>query len=217
MAVYDKSSAKSEYELIERFELPVELLLANGGAIHLRVGEEWLPNGFRIPSRYNPEKGRPLFVRDHLDQRAEFDPLTNEFRLLSAYNHRKDWYGKMLVLEGLVPAPTEDAKVLPLDSVALREFPEFPGGIPSLIQFIRDNLNYPPSARDKGIEGRVVLSFDVKTDGELTNFEVIQGIGAGCEEEVIRIAQKMPRWKPGTVDGKAVAVNYFLPVSFKLD
>jgi protein TonB len=45
---------------------------------------------------------------------------------------------------------------------------------------------------------------------------VLKGIGSGCDEEALRVVQKMPPWKPGKQNGKAVRVRFVLPVKFML-
>ena len=98
----------------------------------------------------------------------------------------------------------------------VEEMPLFPGGTEKMISFLAEHLNYPVAASENGIQGTVYVSFIVKKDGRLTNLKVIRGIGGGCDEEAVRVVGKMPRWKPGTQSGKAVDVQYNLPVLFKL-
>ncbi len=56
----------------------------------------------------------------------------------------------------------------------------------------------------------------VEADGRVTNVEVLRGIGDGCDEEALRVVNGMPKWKPGTKDGKPVRVQYTIPIVFKL-
>ena len=86
-----------------------------------------------------------------------------------------------------------------------------------MLEFIYHNLRYPALARENGIEGTVVISYIVDTDGSLKDIKAVRGIGGGCEEEVVRIVNLMPRWIPGRQKGEDVAVQFNLPVRFKLD
>ena len=90
----------------------------------------------------------------------------------------------------------------------------------ALFQFLYSNLKYPPKARKKEVEGRVYVQYIVDTDGMLTDFEIIQDIGAGCGKSVIDVLHKMnklqPPFVPGKQLGKAVKVLYTLPVTFQL-
>ena len=80
-----------------------------------------------------------------------------------------------------------------------------------------DNVKYPKEAREKGIQGRVFITFIVEKDGSLTNFKVVRGIGHGCDEEAIRVAKMMPNWEPGKQRGKEVRVQFNLPIKFVLN
>lgn len=90
------------------------------------------------------------------------------------------------------------------------------GGMQEFLKFISSNINYPPSARRINVEGRVFVQFVVAQDGTLTDFEVIRGIGAGCDEEAIRVLKLSPKWKPGKQRGKPVKVRMILPIMFML-
>lgn len=98
---------------------------------------------------------------------------------------------------------------------SIDEMPEFPGGIPALLDYLGRNIEYPKKAREDDIQGKVVVKFVVCENGTLCNEEVVRSIGGGCDEEVIRVVKAMPNWKPGKQNGKAVKVYYTLPVSFK--
>ncbi len=96
------------------------------------------------------------------------------------------------------------------------EPPSFIGGDEARIKFIIDNIKYPDLAREKGISGTVFVTFVVEQDGSLSNVKILRGIGGGCDEEVIRIIKLMPKWKPGYQDGKAVKVQFNMPIKFTL-
>ena len=100
--------------------------------------------------------------------------------------------------------------------VVVKEVPEYPGGTEAMYKFLRDNIHYPEKAKEEGIEGRVYVSFVVEADGRLSDIKVLRGIGGGCDEEAVRVVEAMPKWKPGRAHGKAVRVQYHLPIVFKL-
>jgi TonB family protein len=90
------------------------------------------------------------------------------------------------------------------------------GGMKPFYQHIMQELKYPKEARQKGIEGKVFVQFVVNEYGELTNFQALKGIGAGCDEAAIKALKSAPAWNPGTTEGKPVPVRMVLPVTFKL-
>ncbi len=96
------------------------------------------------------------------------------------------------------------------------EMPEFPGGSQAMMKYLVKNLNYPQSAVEQGIQGKVLLSFVVRTDGSITDARVTRGIKGGCDEEAIRLLSTMPKWKPGKVNGIIVPVQMMLPIIFAL-
>ena len=94
--------------------------------------------------------------------------------------------------------------------------PEFPGGMEALYKYLAQNIKYPQLARDNGITGKVYVTFVVERDGSIANPKVLRDIGGGCGQEAIRVVKSMPKWTPGKQRGKAVRVQFNLPVNFNL-
>ncbi len=92
--------------------------------------------------------------------------------------------------------------------------PEFPGGYAALDEYLRQNVHYPEAAAQAKVSGTVLVSYLIDSVGNVTNVKVRKGLGHGCDEEALRVVQKMPRWKPGTQMGKAIPVSYGLPIRF---
>ena len=93
---------------------------------------------------------------------------------------------------------------------------EFPGGMEAMMKYLSENIKYPEQAKEKNIQGRVLVSFIVEKNGSISNVKVVKGIGNGCDEEAVRVISSMPKWKPGMQNGKKVRVNFAIPISFKL-
>lgn len=100
--------------------------------------------------------------------------------------------------------------------VAVEEKPSFPGGNEALLKFIYDNIQYPEMAVSTGIEGTVHTEFIIEKDGSIGDVKLLKGIGGGCDEEVLRVLKKLPRWKPGKQCNKAVKVPFIVPIKFSL-
>jgi periplasmic protein TonB len=90
------------------------------------------------------------------------------------------------------------------------------GGMAAFYKFVGEKMKYPAQARRMQVEGRVFCEFVVNRDGTLQDVKVIRGIGAGCDEEAIRVIQSAPPWKPGKQRGKAVRSKFNLAIIFKL-
>ena len=71
-------------------------------------------------------------------------------------------------------------------------------------------------AQEANVQGKVYLSFVVEKDGSITDVNVLKGIGAGCDEEAIRVIKKSPKWKAGLQNNQTVRVRYTMPISYTL-
>ncbi len=94
--------------------------------------------------------------------------------------------------------------------------PRFPGGEIELMKFISRNVKYPAEARDKHVQGRVILTFIVEKDGSISNVRVARPVDPSLNAEAIRVVQSMPKWEPAKQRGQAVRVRYTVPIQFRL-
>jgi TonB family protein len=100
--------------------------------------------------------------------------------------------------------------------VIVDAIPEFPGGDIAMYKFLATHVNYPKEAQEKKIQGVVYVKFLVKEDGSVDDARVLRGIGGGCDEEALRVVERMPDWTPGRQGGKPVRVEFSLPVRFTM-
>ena len=95
--------------------------------------------------------------------------------------------------------------------------PQFPGGERGLINFVNKTREYPYHAYKNRIEGRVLCSFIVGTNGKVSDIRVIRGAGdESLNREAIRVISKMPKWSVGKVGDHAVPVRVVRPIAFRL-
>ena len=99
----------------------------------------------------------------------------------------------------------------------VEQMPAYPEGQGALLEFLAKNINYPTVAKENGVEGMVVVQYVIEKDGSISNAKVVKGIGAGCDEEALRVVNAMPNWVAGKQRGQAVAVQFNLPIRFKLE
>lgn len=92
------------------------------------------------------------------------------------------------------------------------ETAQFPGGQEALQAYITENLRYPSTAKDNGIEGNVELEFIVKADGTISSVKVLRMIDPDLEAEAIRLVTSMPEWQPADSGDSTVK----LTVPFRL-
>jgi len=121
------------------------------------------------------------------------------------------------------PKVTKDPSSLRIKGVSgevftmVEEVPEFPGGIPGLMNYLGESIKYPAAAQKDGVGGRVFVRFIVDQDGKISNTEVLKGVRPDLDAEALRVVSQMPNWKPGRQGGKVVAVQYNLPIQFSLN
>ena len=90
------------------------------------------------------------------------------------------------------------------------------GDIPSLLKWIANHIEYPQSALDNNIQGKVVLRFVVEKDGSIGDVVVARKVDPALDKEAVRVLKSMPKWTPGKQCGKAVRSYFTLPIAFVL-
>jgi len=100
--------------------------------------------------------------------------------------------------------------------VVVEEMPEFPGGAQALRSFVAKSIRYPAEAQKEKTQGKVFVSFVVSTSGKVENARIERSVSPSLDAEAIRVVSQMPDWKPGMQRGKAVSVEYTIPIEFKL-
>ena len=86
-----------------------------------------------------------------------------------------------------------------------------------MLNYIFKNVKYPADAREKGIEGMVVVNFIIEKDGSVSSAKVVRSLHPSLDQEALRVVENMPDWTPGKSEGKPVRVAYNMPLRFKLD
>lgn len=104
--------------------------------------------------------------------------------------------------------------------------PEFIGGLDALTQYLLTNLegigNSESEKSDPKEEllvgGRVIVLFIIEKDGSITHVKLVSKLPhcEPCNLEAIRVVKNMPKWIPGSNDGKAVRTYVRLPIRFEI-
>lgn len=95
--------------------------------------------------------------------------------------------------------------------------PTFQGGdANSFAKWVNTQMKYPEEAKEKGIEGRVALSFTIAADGKVCDIKVVRGVDPIIDNEAVRVLESSPEWTPGYKDGKPIPIQFIFPVIFKL-
>lgn len=126
-------------------------------------------------------------------------------------NDKNDIYYPPIEEDDIEESPVLD------DYITVPEInPEFPGGIAKFYEYLQKNIEYPYEARVANVSGKVYVSFIVEKDGSITNISIDRGLGAGCDEETVRVLRKMPKWKPGIQMNFPVRVQMRAAIDFYL-
>ena len=96
--------------------------------------------------------------------------------------------------------------------------PSYPGGQKALAKFIQDNIVYPETALENGVESSVDVVFAVDENGKVYT-PMVKGdrAGYGLDDAALNVVSKMPKWNPGQIKGHNVKSYYTLPISFKIN
>jgi protein TonB len=98
----------------------------------------------------------------------------------------------------------------------VEEMPAFPGGMDSLNKFLRNNIQYPTTAIEDTVQGKVLVQFVVASDGKIKEPKVIKSVRDDLDKEALRVVNMMPPWLPGKQNGRNVNVRFVIPVIFRL-
>ena len=100
-----------------------------------------------------------------------------------------------------------DEKDLSKDTV--QQFDEAPKPIDGLF------VEYPESAKRDEIEGTVLLSVRIESDGSVSSVTVAKGVREDLDQAAVQ-AVKQSQWIPAKKDNVSIAVKVTIPIQFKL-
>lgn len=103
-----------------------------------------------------------------------------------------------------------------IDYRIVEQLPQFPGGMGAFIKWLSTNLKYPPAAKKQGIQGRVTVSFIINKDGTVSDAKVAASYHPLLDSEAMRVIGLMPKWTPGTENGKPCRTLFAIPIIFKI-
>jgi TonB family protein len=154
------------------------------------------------------KNGKKVLVLTEIEANAEeelFNQVMKNKEISSVQENGK----KVLVVTATEPTGEEVFEITEIQ-------PKPAGGMEGWMNYLAESLKYPEEAKERGIEGTVVMAFIVNSDGTISNIETLRGIGGGCDQEAMRVIQNAPKWTPGQLGGKAVRVRMRLPLRFIL-
>lgn len=118
----------------------------------------------------------------------------------------------------LISCPGPDVPLVsqPEPQTPERYVDDMPAFMGNYKEWLSSHLKYPSFAKDMGVQGTVYVEFVVDEEGNVSDAKLLRDIGHGCGEAALKAVRSMPKWKPGSKNGKKVKVYYTLPVKFSL-
>jgi len=128
-------------------------------------------------------------------------------------------YGTQKKQESATKASSNEANLNAGDKkifTIVEQMPEFPGGSLALRKHLAQQIKYPVSAQEADIQGSVFVSFVINSFGAVADVKIAKSVNPALDREAMRVIYTMPKWKPGTQQGKAVDVAFTMPIEFLL-
>ena len=87
-----------------------------------------------------------------------------------------------------------------------------------VMHYLNKDLRFPAKALRDGVQGKVLFSFVVDTQGRAVNIKLVKGLRDEVDAEVLRVAHRLDsiRWRPGTQNGRPVQVAFTVPITFSV-
>ena len=84
--------------------------------------------------------------------------------------------------------------------------------------FLVKHIVYPPEAKKKGVQGRVICSFYIDKQGRISEPVILRGLGEDINKEVLRVLQTVPDDELKVKEGLFKDDSYLivLPIHFNL-
>ncbi len=145
----------------------------------------------------------------------DIEKFKNTFSIKSGFEITTDSNGNTL----LVKKEEIQLKSLSADEqvfFVVEDMPEFPGGEMALRKHIANAVKYPEIAQEKGIQGKVYVTFVVSKDGTIADCKIARGVDPSLDKEALRVVNELPKWQPGKQKGEFVNVSYTIPINFQL-
>lgn len=110
----------------------------------------------------------------------------------------------------LVSGMSKDLKNNTYEYVIINKMPEPKKGMQDFYEFISKKIKLPKS--DKDIKGKIILSFIVEKDGEISDIKVIKSLDTKLDNAAIDVLNKYKNWNPGKLRGINIRARFSIPI-----
>ena len=160
------------------------------------------------------EKTKPVEQSEILNKVDNLSDLPPE--ILDVVKFQPDDFSEEELLEEEKEEPINQNADDPETLRMVQELPMYPGGMVEFMKWLTKNLNYPKYALRNKIQGKVMISFIVNTDGTISDIKVVKRAHALLDAEALRVARLMPKWEPGKDHGKVCRSMVAIPIAFEI-
>ena len=160
------------------------------------------------------EKTKPVEQSEILNKVDNLSDLPPE--ILDVVKFQPDDFSEEELLEEEKEEPINQNADDPETLRMVQELPMYPGGMVEFMKWLTKNLNYPKYALRNKIQGKVMISFIVNTDGTISDIKVVKRAHALLDAEALRVARLMPKWEPGKDHGKVCRSMVAIPIVFEI-
>ena len=87
----------------------------------------------------------------------------------------------------------------------------------AVMSHLMNELKYPAALKEEGISDKIFISFVIDKEGKVSKSKVVRGGNHDLfKEEALRVVNNMPQFIPAMKNGKAVAMEFTVPIVFKV-
>ncbi len=91
--------------------------------------------------------------------------------------------------------------------------PKYPEGDAALLQYVYSHFIIPDNLHDPDIYGVIKVKCELNKSGNVTNAEIIKSVHPLLDKEAKRVVKTLPKFVPGTINGKPVKSYIIIPVT----
>lgn len=160
-----------------------------------------------VSSRGYYQEGNKIGIWEYFDQKG---------KLLNRYDHSINYLSFTTFKDTVATRLIQTADTIL--EVKMERAPIFLEGETIKFRILQENTSYPQTAVDANIFGTVIISFYINVQGEAVEYEILKGIGGGCDEEALRVVKLIPNeWAPGIFEGQLIKSQIIMPITFTLN
>lgn len=90
------------------------------------------------------------------------------------------------------------------------------GDLQKFQRYVLQNFKIWDLLQSNVFSGKIIAQFVVGTEGKIENIKILKGLNFGVDNELVRVLQSSPPWKPAKQGGKAVKQRFILPLTIDI-